>query len=233
MSRVALVCAVASRARRCRRRRSADGAAVDAAKIDDAGRALGAVAVDAVMRREEVPVERLERVGGIGPKRNFQVVGLPDIADIGEVEDLRVRGGHALAAHQPGAGLVAVGEGLFDLRPFEAGEQPRKGRGTLMLDGSKEQACRRQHAGMRRHGDASDAQFARQRGRMERSATAQRQERVTPGIDAAADRDEPDRFRHLGVEDAMDAERCMFETETERARDRRFDRLAREVRREF
>ncbi len=80
-----------------------------------------------------------------------------------------------------------------------------------MLDRGKEQACRRQHAGMRRHGDASDAQFARQRGGMERPATAQRQERVAPGIDAAADRDEPDRFRHLGIEDAMDAERRMVE----------------------
>src|SRR5216684_8532177 len=80
---------IALRARRCRRRRSADGAAVDAAEIDDAGRALGAVAVDAVMRREEVPVERLERVGGTGLKRNLEMVGLPDVADIGEVEDLR------------------------------------------------------------------------------------------------------------------------------------------------
>ena len=80
-----------------------------------------------------------------------------------------------------------------------------------MLDRGKEQACRRQHAGMRRHGDASDAQFARQRGRMQRPAAAQRQERVTAGIDAAADRDEPDPFRHLGVEDAMDAERRMLD----------------------
>src|SRR5471030_295647 len=47
----------------CCRCGSADGAAVDAAEIDDAGRTLGAVAVDAVMRCEEVPVERLERVG--------------------------------------------------------------------------------------------------------------------------------------------------------------------------
>ena len=102
-----------------------------------------------------------------------------------------------------------------------------------MLDRGKEQACRRQHAGMRRHGDASDAQFARQRGRMEGAAAAQRQERVTAGIDAAADRDEADRFGHLRVEDAMDAERRMFETEAERARDRRLDRPAREVRREL
>ena len=108
MSRVALCAVVAFRARRCRRRRPADRAAVDAAKIDDAGRALGAVAVDAVMRREEVPVERLERVGGIGLKRNFEVVGLPDVADIGEVEDLRLRGGHdprcASAWRRPGRG---------------------------------------------------------------------------------------------------------------------------------
>ena len=102
-----------------------------------------------------------------------------------------------------------------------------------MFDRGKEQACRRQHAGMRRHGNASDAQFARQRGRVERPATAQRQERVATGIDAAADRDEPDRFRHLGVEDAMDAERRMFEAETKRTRDRRLDRPAREVRREL
>src|SRR6185369_5829446 len=90
---------VAVRARRGRRRGSADSAAVDAAKVDDAGRALGAVAVDAVMRLEEVAVERLERVG-IGSKRNLEVVGLPDVADIGEVEDLRIRRRHALAAHQ-------------------------------------------------------------------------------------------------------------------------------------
>ncbi len=74
-----------------------------------------------------------------------------------------------------------------------------------MLDRGKEQAGRRQHARMRRHGNPSDAQFARQRRRVQRPAAAQRQERVTAGIDAAADRDEPDRFRHLGVENPMDA----------------------------
>ena len=93
---------------------------MDAAEIDDAGRALGAVAVDAVVRREEVPVERLKWVGGFSLKRNLKMVGLPDVADIGEVEGLRVRGGHALTAHQVGASLVAVAECPFHLRPLEA-----------------------------------------------------------------------------------------------------------------
>src|SRR5437764_2098819 len=76
------------------RRRSLDSAAMDAAKIDDAGGALGAVAVDAIMRREEVAVERLDWVGGLGAKRDLEIVGLADVADVGEVEDLRVVGGH-------------------------------------------------------------------------------------------------------------------------------------------
>src|SRR5688500_10573014 len=48
---VALVAVVALRARRGSCLGPADSAAVNAAKVDDAGRALGAVAVDAVMRR--------------------------------------------------------------------------------------------------------------------------------------------------------------------------------------
>jgi len=134
---------------------------VDAAQVDDAGRALGAVAVDAVVRREEVPVERRERVGGIGSKRDLEMVGLPDVADIGEVEDVRMGGRHALAPHQPGAGQVAVGERPFHRRPVEPRKRPGKGHGALVFDRGEEQAGRRQHAGMGWHGDPPETELAK------------------------------------------------------------------------
>ena len=128
--------------------------------------ALGAVAVDAVVRGEEVAVERLERVGGIGGmQRDFEVVGLADVADIGEVADLRVRSaGTPSAAHQPGASLRRGWRAPVPTSGHvEAREQPREGGGTSCSIGADSRPAADSTPGCGGTAIASDAEFARQR----------------------------------------------------------------------
>ena len=58
-------------------------------------------------------------------------------------------------------------------------------------------------------------------------------EREPARIVPLPDRHEADALRHLGVDDAMDAERRLLDREAERARDHRVDRLARQLGRQL
>ena len=226
MSRVPLCAFARFSARRRLRRGPADGAAVDAAEIDDARRALGAVAVDAVMRREEVAVERLERVGA-GLQRNLEMVATA------RRSRRRRSAGSACAGRarlRSASGCAQDWSRSASARSTSDHSRPESSRGKAMelscSMGAKSRPVADSTPGCGGTAIRRMPSSRAERGRMQRAAAAQRQERVAAGIDAAADRDQPDRLRHLGIEDAMDAERRMVETETERTRDGRFDRPA-------
>ena len=70
----------------------------------------------------------------------------------------------------------------------------------------------------------STPQLVGERAGMQRTAPAQRQKGELARIVALPDRYEADTFRHLRVDDAVDAERGLLDGEVQRAGDHALDR---------
>ena len=128
------------------------------------------------------------------------------------------------------APAVQFAQHVTHIGEVEVGEWAGKGSRDFMLDRCGEQPRRRQHAGMARDQHAADAEFGGKRGRMDRSGTAKRHQREASRVEAAADGHQSDTLDHLRVHDAMDAERRVFDRQTQWCRNANLDRGARERR---
>ncbi len=98
-----------------------------------------------------------------------------------------------------------------------------------MRDRCAEQSRRRQDPGVCRDDNRGNPKIVGQSAAVHRAAAAKRQQRVAARIDTAADRYQPDRFRHLRVQHAMDAKRGLFDRHAQRTGDDALDRFMREV----
>ena len=199
-------------------------------QVDDRGGLLGGMAVNTVVQHAEVAIQLAKRIGRIGVERDFQVIGLPDVPDIGGVPDRYRRVANALLRHQPRAGTVKFVQHAARIGEIQAGQRTREGDRHLMLDRRGQQTRGGQYARMAWDQHVCDAEFGGERGRMDRAGAAEGDQREAAWIEAAADRDQADALDHLRVHHAMDTERRVLHRQSEWSRDAPLDGSARQRR---
>ena len=89
----------------------------------------------------------------------------------------------------------------------------------LVAQVAREHPPGREHRREPRHHHARQAQGARDRGHVDARRASERQQRKAPRIDAATDRDEPDSFRHVGVDDTVNSLCRLHAADAETRRD--------------
>ena len=143
--------------------------------------------------------------------------------------DLALRGSDAVACHPLRADRVDLGQRPVHLVDVGRRRRGPEGPGELVLDVRDQQAEGRQHARGARDQHGPDADLLGEAASVDRAGPAERDQREVPRVLAALDRDDPERLRHVRVDDAVDAEGGPGHVEPERAGDLRLHCRAREV----
>ena len=167
----------------------------------------------------KIGVETLDTVVRARIERDLQKVALAHMTDVGEVQDLDVVGGDALALRQLPARRIELG----DDSPHRGHRKPREGfavgDGDLVLDRRGEQPGGGEHPGMAGHHHSGNAEIGREPARVKRTRAAHGDQCEFSGVEPLAYRDEANAFRHLGVDHSMDTGRGVLHRQSERLGD--------------
>ncbi len=159
-------------------------------------------------------------------ERHGNLGGLAEIAQIERRRHLPACFGDALGGEIICCLLFKRGKRRLNLAGRNLGERPDHRLDVVVIEIGGGDAAGGKQAGMARHDNLAEAQFARHGGGMQRPAAAERDQRIVARIAAALDRDRADRLGDLVGGDLIDADDGRVAGDAERSgnmlRDRRF-----------
>ncbi len=139
----------------------------------------------------------------------------------------RASAGTASASSQATASALELAEHARHSCGVEGAGLLQAGARELGLEVGDEQPERGEHAGTRRHDDGAHAEQAGERGAVQRTGTAEGEQREVARVVAALDRDDADGADHVVVDDGEDAARRLLQAQAQRPGDAGLDRRAR------